>query len=167
MRSPDSQNLRRVSDSQNLRFSESQISDSKHLRSSDSESQILGFSECQILRISDFQNLRFSTSQILRLSNSQNLKFSDSQILRISECQTPTSLHVPKPMSRCPDRVAMAPHGLILSQDGATASRNLFKYLPAPGEAIFSTKRTQIMKQSGNPRKLLFFRVFFRRWRLP
>ena len=28
----------------------------------------------------------------------------------------------------------MAPHGLILSQDGATASRNLFKYLPAPGE---------------------------------
>ncbi len=37
-------------------------------------------------------------------------------------------------MSRYPNRVAMAPHGLILSQDGATASRNLFKYLPAPGE---------------------------------
>ena len=36
--------------------------------------------------------------------------------------------------------VAMAPHGLILSQDGATAFRNLFKYLLGPPEAIFGPK---------------------------
>ena len=42
--------------------------------------------------------------------------------------------------------VAMAPHGLILSQDGATASRNIFKYLPGPPEAIFGPKIKQMIK---------------------
>ena len=40
--------------------------------------------------------------------------------------------------------VAMAPHGLILSQDEATASRNLSKHLPALWDTIFGSKRTQI-----------------------
>ncbi len=128
----------RISDSQNLRFS---------------ESQTLGFSESQNLRFSESQNRRFSESPILRISDSQNLRIPDSQILRISESQNvrisgPASSHVPKPMSRYPSRVARAPHGLILSQDGAAASRNLFKYLPAPGEATFSTKWTQSIKKS-------------------
>ena len=46
--------------------------------------------------------------------------------------------------------VAVAPHGLILSQGEATTSRNLSKYLPAPREAIFCPKRTKITK---NPEK--------------
>ena len=44
----------------------------------------------------------------------------------------------------------MAPHGLIFSQDGATAFRNLFKYLSGPPEAIFGRK---IQKLINNPKK--------------
>ena len=43
--------------------------------------------------------------------------------------------------------VAVAPHGLILSQGEATTSRNLSKYLPAPREAIFCPKRTKVTKK--------------------
>ena len=39
--------------------------------------------------------------------------------------------------------VPMARHGLILSQDGATNLRNLFKYLPAPRDTIFGPKITK------------------------
>ena len=46
--------------------------------------------------------------------------------------------------------VAVAPHGLILSQGEATTSRNLSKYLPAPREAIFCPKRTKITKKYEN-----------------
>ena len=76
----------------------------------------------QHLGISDSQNLRFADSQTLRIS--------ESQILRVSESQHPTSLHVPKPMSRYPNRVAMAPHGLILGENEATASKKLLKQRP-------------------------------------
>ena len=51
--------------------------------------------------------------------------------------------------------VAMAPHGLILSQDGATASRNLFKYLPDSPEAIFGPKIKKNMKKQKNDPSLL------------
>ena len=87
-------------------------------------------SESQILNISESQILRISESQILRFSDSQNLRISEFQILRVSESQNPTSLHVPKPMSRYPNRVAMAPHGLILGENEATPSKKLLKHLP-------------------------------------
>ncbi len=136
MRFPDSENLRR--------FLESRISESKDLRSSDSQnqnlrfsdSQILRLSESRILRFSDSQILRFSESQILRISDSQILRISDSQKLRISESQNLTSLHVPKAMSRYPNRVAMAPHGLILGENEATPSKKLLKHLPDLKTAI-------------------------------
>ena len=48
--------------------------------------------------------------------------------------------------------VAVAPHGLILSQGEATTSRNLSKYLPAPREAIFSPKRAKITKKQKHPK---------------
>ena len=94
------------------------------------------FADSQNPRFSDSQNLRFSHSQILRFSESQYLRFSESQILRVSESQNPTSLHVPKPMSRYPNRVAMAPHGLILGENEATPSRKLLKHLPDLKTAI-------------------------------
>ena len=47
-----------------------------------------------------------------------------------SESQHPASLHVPKPMSRYPNRVAMAPHGLILGENEATPSKKPLKHLP-------------------------------------
>ena len=47
--------------------------------------------------------------------------------------------------------VAVAPHGLILSQGEATTSRNLSKDLPAPREAIFCPKQT---KNTTNTNKL-------------
>ena len=45
--------------------------------------------------------------------------------------------------------VAMARHGLILSQDGATDSRKVFKYLPGLRDTILRpkmTKKTKILK---------------------
>ena len=62
-------------------------------------------------------------------------RLTKSQILRISESQTPTGLQVPKPMSRHPNRVAMAPHGLLLGENEATPSRKPLKHL-------FSTLRS-------------------------
>ena len=52
--------------------------------------------------------------------------------------------------------VAMAPHGFILGQDGATASRNLFKYLPGPPEAIFGPKikKKEILKSTPHSYRL-------------
>ena len=43
--------------------------------------------------------------------------------------------------------VAVARHGLILSQDGATSLRNLFKYLPGPRDTIQYQKYKQRYKQ--------------------
>ena len=83
MRFPDSQNLRRFSDSQNLGSQILRISDTQILRIRISDSRVLRISDCQNLWFSDCQNLRFSTSQNLRFSDSQNLKISDSQNLRI------------------------------------------------------------------------------------
>ena len=132
MRFPDSQNLRR--------FLESRISESKDLRSSDSQNQNLRFLDSQILRLSESQILSISDSQIHRFSDSQILRISEYQILRFSESQDLTSLHVPKAMSRYPNRVAMAPHGLILGENEATPSRKVFKHLPDLKSARASAK---------------------------
>ncbi len=60
--------------------------------------------------------------------------------MRISE---PASPPVPKPISRHPNWVATAPHGLILSQDGATASRKLSKHLQAPFPPAWGPKTSK------------------------
>ncbi len=44
--------------------------------------------------------------------------------------------------------VAMARHGLILSQDGATCLRNVFKYLPGLRDTILRTTMTPNIKKS-------------------
>ncbi len=46
--------------------------------------------------------------------------------------------------------IAVAPHGLILSQHGATACRNLFKCLLGPTEAMFDRKSINILRNSNN-----------------
>ncbi len=46
----------------------------------------------------------------------------------------------PKSINIIMNGVPMAPHRLILSQDGAAASRDLLKYLPGPSEASFDSK---------------------------
>ena len=46
--------------------------------------------------------------------------------------------------------VAVAPHGLILSQHGATASRNLSKCLPGSQETIFDQEITNILQNRNN-----------------
>ena len=45
-------------------------------------------------------------------------------------------------------RVAMARHGLILSQDGATSLRKVFKYLPGLRDTI---KKSKMAEKSQNP----------------
>ncbi len=44
--------------------------------------------------------------------------------------------------------VAVAPHRLVLSQRGATASQNLFECLPGPPEAIFDRQLIKIIKDT-------------------
>ena len=51
------------------------------------------------------------------------------------------------------NRVAVARHGLILSQDGATASRKLFKGLRGLFYIIFWLKLTKITPGPKNPEK--------------
>ena len=72
----ESQN-RKISESRNLRISESEISESQNLRISESriaESQKLRISESENRRISESRNLRISESQIFRISGSQNFR---------------------------------------------------------------------------------------------
>ena len=44
--------------------------------------------------------------------------------------------------------VAMTRHGLILSEDGATSLRKVFKYLPGLREAILNLKMTAQIRES-------------------
>ncbi len=93
------------------------------------------FTESQNLRFSDSRNLRFWESQNLRLglSDSQILRFSESPILRISASQNLRIQLACTFHNQCPGTRTGSPWpALILSQDGAAASRNLFKYLPGP-----------------------------------
>ncbi len=54
-------------------------------------------------------------------------------------------------MSRYPNRVAMAPHGLILGENEATPSKKLLKHLPDLKTAINikKTKKLPINRPSG------------------
>ena len=45
-------------------------------------------------------------------------------------------LACPKSIKKCMNGIPMARHGPKLGQNEATASRNVFKYLPGPPEAI-------------------------------
>ena len=49
--------------------------------------------------------------------------------------------------------VAMARHGLILSQDGATSLRNVFKYLLGLWDAISRPKNTKKTQKKSNKKK--------------
>ncbi len=53
----------------------------------------------------------------------------------------------PKSIISATNQVPVARLGPILSQDGATASRNLFKCLPGPPEAIFHRKIVNITQK--------------------
>ena len=54
--------------------------------------------------------------------------------------------------------VGMARHGLILSQDGATSLRNVFKYLPGLRDAIL--RQTNVKKAKTNIKKNVNSRIF-------
>ena len=47
--------------------------------------------------------------------------------------------------------VAMARHGLILSEDGATSLRKVLKYLPDLWDVVLNSKMTAKVQKSKNP----------------
>ena len=57
------------------------------------------------------------------------------------------------------NQVAVARHELILSQNGATASRMLFKYLPGLFDAIFGQQMTKIDLRTKNTEQIRNFNI--------
>ena len=54
----------------------------------------------------------------------------------------------------------MARHGLILSQDGATSLRNVFKYLPGLRDAILRPKMIKNTKKQKTKHKFPYILIY-------